>query len=442
MAQLEALAALSFRSLDDAALCASIAEIEQLGRYIDAARALAAAEVDERSRYSLGHDGLAQSLGFSRGSHLVEKLTRVPQGEAARRIRLGTTVAPRAGILGDVLPPEFPAVAASLIAGTMGLDAASTVITCLSQALKRHAPVDSVMVAEQALVDVAALEAADIVAVHARVWREALDPDGAEPRDAELRNRRSFRIGRERDGMTPFSGAADPLSAALLRAALAERPGALPRYMDPAGVDSEQLLEEGVPDSRTFEQRQFDVAFGLIAAGLRETEGQPGSLAPTSTVMAVITLSDLETGIGVGWLDGVTEPVSAATVQTLACDAGVTPIVLGSNGEVLHLGMTRRLFSKAQRRALAVRDGGCVWPQCTAPPNRCEAHHVIWWENGGRTDVDNGALLCSAHHHLLHASQFDMRMSRGRPQLLPPPWLSAEQALRPLGRARVLLAAG
>jgi hypothetical protein len=109
---------------------------------------------------------------------------------------------------------------------------------------------------------------------------------------------------------------------------------------------------------------------------------------------------------------------------------------------VLHLGMTRRLFSKAQRRALAVRDGGCVWPQCTAPPNRCEAHHVIWWENGGRTDVDNGALLCSAHHHLLHASQFDMRMSRGRPQLLPPPWLSTEQALRPLGRARVLLATG
>ena len=435
---LQALAALPYRSLDDAALCVALDEIEQLGRLADAARVMVAAEVEERSRYSLGKDGLAQGLGFSRGAHLIENLTRIPQAEAARRIRLGSAVSSCSGILGDVLPPEFPAVATSLVAGTMGLDAAGAIISCLNQALKRHAPLLDVAVAEQALVDVAELEAADIVAVHARVWREALDPDGAEPRDAELRYRRSFRIGRERDGMTPFSGEADPLSAALLRAALAERPGAQPRFVDP---DTAPLLEEGLPDPRTFEQRQFDVAFGLIAAGLRETEGHPGSLPPTSTVMAVITMADLETGVGVGWLDGVTEPISAATVQTLACDAGVTPILLGDHGEVLQLGVTRRLFSRAQRRALAVRDGGCVWPQCTAPPNRCEAHHVIWWEHGGPTDIDNGALLCSAHHHLLHASQFVMRMSRGRPELIPPPWLSAEQALRPLGRARVLLAA-
>ena len=431
---LEALAALSFRALDDATLCATLDEIEQLGRLADAARVMVAAEVEERSRYSLGQDGLAQGLGYSRGSHLIESITRIPQAEAARRIRLGSAVASRSGILGDVLPPDFPAVAASLVAGTMGLDAASTIISCLNQALKRHATVESVMVAEQALVEVAVLEPADIVGVHARVWREALDPDGAEPRDAELRNRRSFRIGRERNGMTPFVGEADPLSAALLRAALAERPGSQPRFVDP-----ELLLEEGLPDPRTVEQRQFDVAFGLITAGIRATEPTANNVPPMSSVMAVITMADLETGVGVGWLDGVSEPISAASVETLACDAGVTPIVLGENGEVLHLGMTRRLFSRAQRRALAVRDGGCVWPQCTAPPNRCEAHHVIWWENGGRTDVDNGALLCSAHHHLLHASQYVMRMSRGRPELLPPPWLSTDQALRPLGRARVLL---
>jgi len=326
-------------------------------------------------------------------------------------------------------------VAASLTTGAMGLDAANSIIRCLTQALRGHAAPASVAAAEEALVEVAAHEPADVVSVHARVWREALDPDGAEPRDAELRARRSFRIGRERDGMTPFSGQADPVSAAMLRAALAERPGATPRFSDP------ELASDDPHDPRTFQQRQFDVAFGLITAGIRATETPSGNLPPLSSVMAVITASDLEKGVGVGWLDGVSEPVSAATVQTLACDAGVTPIVLGDNGEVLHLGLTRRLFSRAQRRALAVRDGGCVWPQCTAPPSRCEAHHVTWWEKGGATDIDNGALLCSAHHHLLHASQFTMRMVRGRPMLLAPPWLDPHQAWRPLGRSRVLMTA-
>jgi len=64
---------------------------------------------------------------------------------------------------------------------------------------------------------------------------------------------------------------------------------------------------------------------------------------------------------------------------------------------------------------------------------------VIWWEHGGRTDIDNGALLCSAHHHLLHNSQFSLRMFEGRPKMLAPPWIDPNQTWRPLGKARVLL---
>ncbi len=140
-----------------------------------------------------------------------------------------------------------------------------------------------------------------------------------------------------------------------------------------------------------------------------------------------------------GWLDDVDEPVSAATIAQLVCDAGLRTVLLGDAGEVLHLGRTQRLFSAAQRKALAVRDGGCVWPQCTAPPMWCEAHHVVEYANGGRTDIDNGALLCSAHHHMLHASEFSMRMIRGKPCLLAPAWLDPDRILQPLGRTRALL---
>ena len=47
--------------------------------------------------------------------------------------------------------------------------------------------------------------------------------------------------------------------------------------------------------------------------------------------------------------------------------------------------------------ALAARDWGCA--VCGAANSFCQAHHVIHWENGGPTDIDNLALLCSDCHH-------------------------------------------
>jgi hypothetical protein len=160
-----------------------------------------------------------------------------------------------------------------------------------------------------------------------------------------------------------------------------------------------------------------------------------------TTVMAVGRLDDLRSGEGVGWIDDVDEPISASTIQQLACDAGFRRILLGDHGEVLHLGARERFFTAAQRKALAVRDGGCVWENCTAPPGWCEAHHVIEYEKGGPTDIDNGVLLCSAHHHELHASEFTMQMINGKPHMRAPMWLDPDRVWRPVGRTRALVAA-
>ena len=330
--------------------------------------------------------------------------------------------------------------------GKLGVDAANRITHCLTQA-SRVAGDDALHTAEEQLVAVAEFESADLVAVQARVWREALDPDGALPRDTELRHRRGFSLGREVNGMSPFSGWADPTSSALLRAMFAEgaNPSAKPRFLNPDDLVDDEPTGDGeiidtIRDPRTREQRQFDILIGTLTAGLRRSE-QGGSFRPMTTVMAVVKLGDLLNRTGVGWLDDVDEPVSAATMQQLACDAGYREILVGNSGEILNLGTTQRLFSGPQRKALAVRDGGCVWPQCTAPPSWCEAHHVIEYQDGGRTDIDNGALLCSAHHHMLHASEFSMRMINGKPHLLAPPWLDPDQLQRPLGQTRALLTA-
>jgi HNH endonuclease len=56
----------------------------------------------------------------------------------------------------------------------------------------------------------------------------------------------------------------------------------------------------------------------------------------------------------------------------------------------------------AQRSALAVRDGGCVLPDCPRPLAWCEGHHLWHWADGGPTDLANLALVCRAHHRAVH----------------------------------------
>lgn len=109
-------------------------------------------------------------------------------------------------------------------------------------------------------------------------------------------------------------------------------------------------------------------------------------------------------------------------------------MVLGGDSQVLDLGVGRRFFTAAQRAALAVRDGGCVWPGCPAPPGWCEAHHVVAWEHGGPTDLSNAALLCPFHHHRLDVDGWGLTVEAGIPWLRPPAWVEAGRRPRRGGR--------
>ncbi|WP_241988542.1 hypothetical protein [Cryobacterium sp. TMT1-3] len=66
------------------------------------------------------------------------------------------------------------------------------------------------------------------------------------------------------------------------------------------------------------------------------------------------------------------------------------------------MGRDQRLFNREQRRALAVRDGGCRWPDCDRPPSWTEAHHLENWSEQGLSNIDQAILLCALHHLLLH----------------------------------------
>jgi hypothetical protein len=122
--------------------------------------------------------------------------------------------------------------------------------------------------------------------------------------------------------------------------------------------------------------------------------------------------------------------VSADTARRMACDARLIPVVLGSTGQVLDAGRSRRLASGPLRRALVARDHGCAFPGCDRPPRWCDAHHLWPWSAGGPTSLDNLVLLCRHHHRTLHEPRQGWRIRLGKdqlPQFIPPPWIDLLQ---------------
>lgn len=95
-------------------------------------------------------------------------------------------------------------------------------------------------------------------------------------------------------------------------------------------------------------------------------------------------------------------PISASTLQRIACDCNVTRILLGAESQVIDVGRSKRTVSAPMRRALHARDRGCRWPGCDRSAKWSAAHHVVHWSKGGSTDLDNLVLLCSRHHWMVH----------------------------------------
>ena len=95
-------------------------------------------------------------------------------------------------------------------------------------------------------------------------------------------------------------------------------------------------------------------------------------------------------------------PVSRYGLDVLKCDAARHRLTFTDRAAILRYGRTMRDWPVELYQAIAIRDGGCRWPGCTAPVHWCDIHHVEFWENGGPTDLDNGVLLCRRHHRKLH----------------------------------------
>ncbi|WP_346234026.1 HNH endonuclease signature motif containing protein [Parafrigoribacterium mesophilum] len=381
----------------DADALALLGAAEALGRKVDSLRLASASDIARRSDPALGHDSLAWRYGCRSGTDLITQATRISSREAHRRLQIGAMVSPRTGLT-EILPPLFPAVAAALASGDLGVDAADVIVSVLQPAAVRIAP-DALGTAERSRVASATGEiteeneglpgagfafASDHIRGQARQWVVALDPDGAAPAEGTPGAARSqFGFGPFKNGLYPFRGGATPelkgvISTVMDAFLAAHAAPAFPSEEEQARIDAGELVPgAGVAgDDRTAGQKRADILMGIFCAAARDPKGpRMGGAAPT--VLVHVDAVDLIDKTGVGWIDGVDEPVSISTVDRMVCAGGYQKIVLAPDGQVLHLGDKERFFTPAVRKAIAARDGGCAIPGCNCPSYGTEVHHLI-----------------------------------------------------------------
>ncbi|WP_425341109.1 DUF222 domain-containing protein [Arthrobacter oryzae] len=369
---------------------------------------------------------------------------RISVAEARRRISLAESVLPRTGITGHVQEPVRPVLAAAVAAGTVASRPA-TIIALAIDKVRHHAPEDTVAGMERALTRAAAEHDTDFVARVTRQWVEAIDQDGAEPSEAELRRRQGVFLRQTRHGLHHLEifATTDQYEPLLTVMNTATNPRAQDKTA--GSGEAEQNLDE-----RTRQQRLLDGLVGAVKAGLT-TGGLPAAGGLRPQVMVTIDYRDLlerldrldQSGTtndvtpGSGRIPGTgmgsftfTGPVTASTVRKIACDADIIPVLLGSEGRVLDVGRTTRTFPQHIRKAITARDQGCAFPGCTIPAPWTEAHHISYWSEGGTTSADNGTLLCSHHHHLIHKEQWHIQVKTGVPWFIPPPHIDPRQVPR------------
>lgn len=335
---------------------------------------------------------LAARDGEAKAADAVRTRLRKSRSASKQDVKL-------AGQLADV-----PETAGALAAGSITPQHARMIAEAAEQA-PGAAPID-----EAELLAAAQVEPTD---VFGRTVREHVNDrigDDLEERRKHQRSQRRLSFKQQPDGMFEMVGRFDPLTGSRIETAL--------------GAAANRLWHAEDPQNRATPRQRMADALELLITGAGGG-GANGKAAAQGVDLLVIADYDVVAGRlrDARLVDGT--PLTPEELLRLACDANILPALFDRKGEPLWLGRGKRHASAYQRAVLAERDKGCVG--CGVSANWCQAHHIVHWEHGGTTDIDNLCLLCShCHHYEVHTNGAEIvrgpdgRFALQRPGRPPP----------------------
>ncbi len=364
-------------TIDDADLETSIIELK---RQIDAHNTQLLRRIAEFHRRDLGRvRHLLTTIGW------MKQALRLTSTAAARMLRTARSLR------------HMPQVADQAAAGRITPDG----LQLLTQARRRHP--EAFTAHQRVFAEIAQYLSTKELRVAIEHWEQQIDFPSAVERVRHQRERRRVSMSQTWEGMWHLDAVLDPETGATIDTAIRSI------------VDRENVAASrpGSDDRRHPWQRRADALGDIAHFWLQHSDevGTSGGTKPhvnvTTTLSSLLGVKDeLPTINGLAF-----DPDDA---KRITCDAGVVRMLLDADGEPLNVSRRFRTVTPAIRRALDVRDGGCVWSGCDAPASWCDAHHLIHWADGGATSMDNMVLLCRTHHRAAHQE------ASTRPDGVPP----------------------
>ena len=365
--------------VSDDELTVAVVEVERARRALDACSAHVSAELDARKVCD-------RRFGLATG-RWVERETCGSSAEVRRRI-----------MVGERLARWFPVLDAALAAGDLSFPHVELVCRL---AIPRIAAELSAF--DEHLVDLARSASFDRFAAEVRMIAGLLDADGGhDPREKAS----ELDLIPTPDGCR-VDGDLDEHDALVAT-------GVIDALADELRLRFVREREHGVPVEVPSLRRLRAMALVELCRRGRAVDVD-ASTGPVADVTLVISDHDQH---GVGRCGAVARgpdgrALSERVASLLSCDATFSTLLVDGDGVPLRLGRAQRRASAHQRRVLAHRDGGCVFPGCNAKASWCDAHHVVHWRLGGATDLANLVLLCRYHHGVVHRSGWTMTADGG-----------------------------
>ena len=477
-----------FAGLPDDDSEAAFRALSLVHRRLTTTLAVSAANIERRSRYTAGRDGLARRKGYTNAEAMLQDLSggggtsrieartlieagtmvfeadaaRQREAEAVRRaheleeerarqqaeLEAARQAAQAAGQpepepLPEPEPTAEPPEPAPWFAGIGDAVATGVLSTPAATAIRRGLGEPAPGVTEedltQALADFipeAATLNTDQASKAARALRDRIDQEGIASRSAAMKARQYLRVWDKPDGMLHGVFELDPENGSVFRDFMRQVAGPRlggPRFTseegrawakammdDPRPTDriiAESLIEAlriaATADPMTMvtsREPSLKIVVGVPdteakAAPVTATKAEPA--APEATAASASVRSPLilpPAGLVPisAFIEGTHEAVPLSTIDRLLCTGAFTQVLTDSGGALLDVGRQQRLFTSDQRIALAIRDGGCMMPNCNRPPSWTEVHHIDGFAEGGLTDLADGIMFCGPDHLRLH----------------------------------------
>lgn len=452
--------------------------VEALSRINDALSTLALA-VCERV-------GIPSEFGAKSTKALIEDRLNLSGAEAHRRTEMAKNLGGRVDIVGQALPPRYPLVADALHAGVISAGQATVIESCMK---KVPAWVDETVRADiegRLVTNAPKVRLKDIRAIFDRFMGH-IDPDDNEPLDPDDRSKYCVNLRARTNGDWELSGLLDPVAGGTLNGLLTSRIQAAKEATEaksnttaeaktPAESDNELLdIVDAVLSGERHDAVKVPTPDLRPASGDRPASDTPGlgvrtdgSVVDTSgeqpsvrewiyerfaglvstidkqrtaagapyALVITAKAEDVASGKGTA-TTGTENPVPIRELAANGLNGSVFFHLMSDTAKTMQVATEQRFANRRQIAVVTARDRGCTFPGCDAPPGWCDANHVVPYSKGGRTEINNLALACSYHHHLLDRGEWDtVMLYDGRPAWVPP--AKADPARTPILHPRFI----